>query len=46
MPLCGCYGRGYGYSCAGSGLGQGSHDDRGKEAQFPHEEKGREKSGF
>ena len=46
MPLLRLLLRGYGYSCPGSGLGQGSYDDRGKEAQFPHEEKGREKSGF
>ena len=41
-----CYGGGYGYGRAGSGLGQGSRGDRGEEVQFPHEEKGREKSGF
>ena len=36
----------YGYGCAGSGLGQSSRGDRVEEVQFPHEEKGREKSGF
>ena len=37
---------GFGYGCAGSGLGQGSRGDRVEEVQFPHEEKGREKSGL